>query len=139
MAEPDLKSKSVWQRVVNGLLALVLLAWVAVLLAWSALHIFIVPRIDDYRDVLQQQASRAIGLRVEIGSIQAQGGWLVPWFEIKDIQLLDRDGRQALHLPACWSLSRPVRSCVRSLSKSMLSHLSLKFAKMRKVMCGSRV
>lgn len=99
MAEPDLKSKSVGLRVVNGLLALVVIAWVAVLLAWSALHIFIVPRIDDYRDVLQQQASRAIGLRVDIGSIQAQGGWLVPWFEINDIQLFDRDGRQALHLP----------------------------------------
>ena len=99
MAEPDLKSKSVGLRLVNGLLALVVLAWVAVLLAWSALHIFIVPRIDDYRDVLQQQASQAIGLRVDIGSIQARGGWLVPWFEINDIQLSDRDGRQALHLP----------------------------------------
>ena len=64
MAEPDLKSKSVGLRVVNGLLALVVLAWLAVLLAWSALHIFIVPRIDDYRDALQQQASQAIGLRV---------------------------------------------------------------------------
>ncbi|MFY8177885.1 MAG: AsmA family protein, partial [Limnohabitans sp.] len=99
MAEPDLKSKSVGLRVVNGLLALVVLAWLAVLLAWSALHIFIVPRIDDYRDALQQQASQAIGLRVDIGSIQARGGWLVPWFEINEIQLSDRDGRQALHLP----------------------------------------
>lgn len=99
MAEPDLKSKSVGLRVVNGLLALVVIAWLAVLLAWGALHIFIVPRIDDYRDALQQQASQATGLRVDIGSIQARGGWLVPWFEINEIQLSDRDGRQALHLP----------------------------------------
>lgn len=112
MAEPDLKSKSVGLRLVNGLLALVVLAWVAVLLAWSALHIFIVPRIDDYRDVLQQQASQAIGLRVDIGSIQSRGGWLVPWFEINDIQLSDRDGRQALHLPRVLVAISP-RSVVR--------------------------
>lgn len=112
-AEPDLKSKSVWQRVVEGMLALVVLAWVAVLLAWGALHVFIVPRIDDYRGVLQQQASQAIGLRVEIGSIQAAGGWWVPWFEINDIQLFDRDGRQALHLPRVVAAISP-RSVLRA-------------------------
>ena len=76
-----------------------LFAWVVVLLAWSALHVFIVPRIGDYREVMQQQATRALGLRVEIGSITAQGGWLVPWFELNDIQLYDREGREALSLP----------------------------------------
>ena len=81
------------------MLALVVLGWMTVLLAWSALHVFIVPRIDDYRGALQQQASRAMGLRVEIGSIQAGGGWWVPWFEVNDVQLFDRDGRQALLLP----------------------------------------
>ncbi len=98
-AAPDLQSKSVGQRVVGGMLALVVVGWVTVLLAWGALHIFIVPRIDEYRGALQQQASRVIGLRVDIGSIQAEGGWWVPWFEIRDLQLFDRDGRQALHLP----------------------------------------
>lgn len=98
-AAPDLKSKSGWLRVMNGLLRGVIVAWLAVLLAWSALHLFIVPRIDTYREVLQEQASRAIGLRVAIGSIRAQGGWLVPWFEINDVQLFDREGREALRLP----------------------------------------
>ena len=74
-------------------------AWVAVLVAWSALHIFIVPRIGDYREALQVQATRALGVRVEIGSIHAQGGWLVPWFELTDIQLFDKEGREALRLP----------------------------------------
>lgn len=107
-AEPDLKSKSVGQRVVNGMLALLVFAWVAVLLAWSALHIFIVPRIDDYRGVLQQQASRVMGVRVDIGSIQAKGGWLVPWFEINDIALFDREGREALHLPRVLAAISPL-------------------------------
>ena len=83
----------------NWVLGIVVLAWVVVMVAWSALHIFIVPRIDDYREALQQQASRAIGLRVEIGSIRVQGGWWVPWFEADDILLFDRDGREALRLP----------------------------------------
>ena len=107
-AEPDLKSKSVGQRVVNGMLALTVLAWLAVLLAWSALHIFIVPRIDDYRAVLQQQASRVMGVRVDIGSMQAQGGWWVPWFEINDIRLFDREGRETLRLPRVLAAISPL-------------------------------
>jgi uncharacterized protein (TIGR02099 family) len=95
----DLRNKSVWPRALRWALGVVVFAWLSVLLAWSALHVFIVPRIADYREVLQQQASKALGLRVEIGSISAQGGWLVPWFEVQDIQLLDQEGRPALHLP----------------------------------------
>jgi uncharacterized protein (TIGR02099 family) len=97
--ELDLKNKSVWRRALNWALGLVVFAWVVVLLAWSALHIFIVPRIGDHREVLQQQATRALGVRIEIGGINAQGGWLVPWFELTDIQLYDREGREALKLP----------------------------------------
>ena len=97
--ELDLKNKSVWRRALNWALGLVVFAWVVVLLAWGALHIFIVPRIGDYREVLQQQATRALGVRVDIGSINAKGGWLVPWFELTHIQLYDREGREALSLP----------------------------------------
>lgn len=89
-------------------LGLVAFAWVVVLLTWSALHVFIVPRIDDYREVLQQQATRALGLRVEIGQIRAQGGWLVPWFELNDIQLYDREGREALSLPRVLAAVSPL-------------------------------
>ncbi|WP_310614236.1 YhdP family protein [Limnohabitans sp.] len=103
----DLKTKSGWRRALHWVLGLVFFAWVAVLLAWSALHIFIVPRIGDYREVMQQQATRALGLRVEIGSITAQGGWLVPWFELNDIQLYDREGREALSLPRVLAAMSP--------------------------------
>ena len=96
---PDLKTKSGWRRALHWALGLVAFGWVSVLIAWSALHIFIVPRIGEYRQVLEQQASRALGMRIQIGSISAQGGWLVPWFEVNDIQLFDREGREALRLP----------------------------------------
>ena len=86
-------------RAANFAVSVVAVVWVAAFLAWSALHIFIVPRISDYRELLQQQASRAVGMRVQIGSISAQGGWLVPAFEINDVQLFDAQGREALRLP----------------------------------------
>jgi uncharacterized protein (TIGR02099 family) len=95
----DLKTKSAWRRALHWALGLLALAGVAVCLAWSALHIFIVPRIGDYREALQEQATRALGLRVEIGSISAQGGWWVPSFELTQVQLFDREGREALLLP----------------------------------------
>jgi uncharacterized protein (TIGR02099 family) len=95
----DLNPQSAWRRALLWALRGVVLAWVFVLVAWGALHVFIVPRIGDYRELLQQQASRTLGLRVEIGSINAQGGWWVPWFELSEIQLYDREGREALRLP----------------------------------------
>ena len=95
----DLQTKSGWRRALNWALGLVAFAWVVVVVAWSALHIFIVPRIGDYREALQEQASRAMGVRVDIGSIRAQSGWLLPWFEVSDIVLFDREGREALRLP----------------------------------------
>ena len=67
----DLKPKSGWRRALHWALGLVTFTWVAVLMVWSGLHIFIVPRIGDYREVLQQQASRALGIRVEVRSINA--------------------------------------------------------------------
>ena len=104
---PDLKTKSGWRRALKWALGLLLFAWVAVLMAWSALHIFIVPRIGDYREVLQQQASRALGIRVEVRSINAQGGWWSPWFELNDIQLFDKEGREALRLPRVMAAVSP--------------------------------
>jgi len=101
-----------WGRVANLALGWVALVWLVVFLAWSALHVFIVPRIGDYRELLQQQASRAMGMRVHIGSINAQGGWWVPAFEINDVQLFDAQGREALRLSRVLAAISP-RSLVR--------------------------
>ena len=102
------------------MLGLVGLAWVVVVLAWSALHIFIVPRIGDYREVVQQQASRAMGVRLEIGSLRVEGGWWVPWLEVADVRLFDREGREALHLPRVLAAVSP-----RSLLRGHLEQLTV--------------
>lgn len=78
-----------------GLLALGLLIG----LAWGLLHVWIVPRIGDFRPEIEQLASRATGLRVQIGQVQAQSTGWVPSFELQDIHVLDAEGRDALRLP----------------------------------------
>jgi uncharacterized protein (TIGR02099 family) len=119
-AGTDLLTKSVWRRAINWTLGLVFLAWFLVVLAWSALHVFIVPRIDDYREVVQHQASRALGIRLEIGSLRAEGGWWVPWLEVSDVRLFDHEGREALHLPRVLAALSP-----RSLLRGQLEQLTI--------------
>ena len=80
-------------------LGLVLSAWLAVLGVWGALHWVIVPRIDDFRPWLEDQASRALGLSVRIGAVSAQSTGLVPSFELNQVRFLDAQGREALRLP----------------------------------------
>ena len=77
-----------------------LLLAVVVLLAasWGALHGWIVPRISDYRVQLEAQAGRALGVPVRIGSLTARSGGLIPGIELRDVTLLDAQGRTALRL-----------------------------------------
>ena len=44
-------------------------------------------------------ASKAIGIPVQIGEIEARSEGLVPSFTLRDVRLLDKDGRMALQLP----------------------------------------
>jgi len=68
-------------------------------MAWSALHFWIVPRIEDFRPSLEKMATQAIGVPVQMGKLSAVAtGWM-PTFEIHDFTLLDPEGRRALTLP----------------------------------------
>ena len=68
-------------------------------MGWAALHLWIVPRIGDFRPALEQLATRTVGVPVRIGALQAESTGWVPSFELRDIQLLDAQGRPALTLP----------------------------------------
>ena len=82
-----------------------LLAWLALAIGlcigagWAALHLWIVPRIGDFRPALEQLASRTVGVPVQIGALQAESTGWVPSFELRDIALLDAQSRPALRLP----------------------------------------
>lgn len=88
-----------WATLARWALGLLLTAWVVLIATWSALHWFIVPRIGEFRPQLEARASQVLGVPVHIGSISAYSNGMVPSFELTDIQLLDAQGRQALHLP----------------------------------------
>ena len=80
-------------------------AWIALALGlcigagWAGLHLWIVPRIGDFRPALERLATRAVGVPVQIGALQAESTGWVPSFELRQIQLLDAEGRPALSLP----------------------------------------
>ena len=73
--------------------------WLILAASWGALHGWIVPRIAEFRPALERQASRALGLPVRIGHISARSEGLIPTFELEDVVLSDREGREALILP----------------------------------------
>ncbi|MBP8149616.1 MAG: hypothetical protein KAY21_07865, partial [Limnohabitans sp.] len=81
------------------------IAWVLLVLgvllgmAWGTLHFWIVPRIGDYRPALERLAQQSIGVPVRIGQISAESTGWAPSFELRNIELLDRDGQPGLRLP----------------------------------------
>ncbi len=88
-----------WSALTRWLLAVVLLAWLLLGLAWGAINGWIVPRIDEFRPQLQAQATRALGVPVRVGAITARSSGLMPSFELTDVSLQDAQGRDALNLP----------------------------------------
>ena len=94
----DSRTDSIY-RVMKRVLWVLVSAWALLVLVWGSLHLFIVPRIDDFRPVLQRQASHTLGLRVEIAKVSVLGGWWTPQLRIQDVQIFDNQGREALRLP----------------------------------------
>ncbi len=67
--------------------------------AWAVLLWAILPRVDGWRADLTQQATKALGLKVEIGQVQGRADGIWPTLALQDVRLLDADGRVALNLP----------------------------------------
>ncbi len=83
----------------RGLLWLVATAWLLFGVSWLVLHGWIVPRIGEFRPQLEAHASRALGVPVRIGQITARSLGMIPSFELRDVTLLDSQGREAVRLP----------------------------------------
>ncbi len=86
----------------SGLVAL--LWWVSVALAglitvgWIAIYGLIVPRIGEFRPMLENKLSSSLGMSLRIGQIQAHIDGVMPTFEMSQVRLLDAQGRDALVL-----------------------------------------
>jgi len=76
----------------------VLLFWLVLSVVWGALHWVIVPRIDEFRPLLQVRVGQALGIPVRLGPIVASSNGLIPSFELSDVELFDGQGRVALKL-----------------------------------------
>ncbi|MEO0003490.1 MAG: hypothetical protein RLZZ22_1182 [Pseudomonadota bacterium] len=84
----------------RALLWLLLTGWCLLALGWGLLHWVIVPRIGNWKPELEQAATRALGLRVEIGALQAESGSPLPRLTLRELRLFDPQGREALRLPS---------------------------------------
>ena len=67
-------------------------------LTWLAIYGLIVPRIGEFRPLLENRLSSALGVPLRIGSISAHVQGLMPTFEMSQVRLLDAQGRDALVL-----------------------------------------
>jgi uncharacterized protein (TIGR02099 family) len=67
-------------------------------LAWIAIYGLIVPRIGEFRPQLENRLSTALGVPLRIGAISARVDGLMPTFEMRQVRLLDAQGRDALVL-----------------------------------------
>ena len=75
-----------------------LIVALAMALIWIAIYVLIVPRIGEFRPLLESRLSSALGVPVRIGAISARVHGLMPTFEMAQVRLLDKQGRDALVL-----------------------------------------
>lgn len=83
--------------------ALEVLAWAAFFafaLVFLALRYWLLPNVERYREDIVAAISRSIGLPVRIGALATDWQGLRPRLSISDVRVYDRDGREALVLPA---------------------------------------
>ncbi|MFM7332461.1 MAG: YhdP family protein [Brachymonas sp.] len=71
---------------------------VLIALAWLAIYVLIVPRIGEFRPMLENRLSSALGVPLRIGSISAHVQGFMPTFEMTQVRLLDTQRRNALVL-----------------------------------------
>lgn len=78
-----------------GLLGLALV----VVVAWAFLLIQILPRVDEWRDELTQQATQALGAPVRVGQVVGHADGIWPVLTLREVRILDGRGQTALRLP----------------------------------------
>jgi uncharacterized protein (TIGR02099 family) len=87
----------------NLLRALEILAWAAFFafaVVFLALRYWLLPNVERYREDIVTAISRSVGLPVKIGALSTDWQGLRPRLSIADVRVYDRDGREALVLPA---------------------------------------
>ncbi len=68
-------------------------------LAVLFLRYYALPKVGEYKGDIEQLASKALGQRITVGTIEAGWQGLRPELLLADVTIYDRDGRAALTLP----------------------------------------
>jgi uncharacterized protein (TIGR02099 family) len=90
---------TLWATAAQVLLVVLAAGWLLLALGWAVLHGWIVPRASEFRPQLQTLASKATGLRVDIGELRAHSAGVFPGFELKQVRLQGEGGGPGLLLP----------------------------------------
>ncbi len=83
--------------------AIEVLAWAGFFVfavIFLALRYWLLPSVEQYRGAIVAAISDSIGLPVKIGALATEWQGLRPKLLIADVRIYDRDGREALRLPA---------------------------------------
>ncbi|HEX5094205.1 MAG TPA: YhdP family protein [Burkholderiales bacterium] len=83
--------------------ALEWLAWgafFAFAAVFLALRFWLLPQVERYREEVVAALTRAVGLPVQIGTLNAEWDGLHPRLTLTQVRIADRDGREALVLPS---------------------------------------
>ncbi len=111
--------------------ALEVLAWTAFFAfaaVFLALRFWLLPQVELYRGNVESALTRAVGLLVRIGGLQADWDGLRPRLVVSDLRVHDRAGREVLVLPAvepvvAWStlLARELRLHTLAIDRPRLT------------------
>ena len=116
---------SIYARMASWLFWSLTAAWVLLLTMWLVLHWIIVPRIDEFRPWLQEQASQALGLRVEMGPMSGRTRGLVTELQLDQIRLLDAQQQARLDLGQVTLALTPTSVLSGAFSQIALEQLDL--------------
>lgn len=108
-----------WPRALQWPLRLLLGACMVgasiLLAAWLILQWGILPRVERWKPELEQWASRSLGVKVQVAAIDVGGGMWSPMLTLRDLRLLDPQGRTALQLDQVRAVLAPRSLLPRSL------------------------
>jgi uncharacterized protein (TIGR02099 family) len=77
------------------------LLWLGVIivaLTVMGLRYYVLPHIQDYKDAIATEASRAAGQKITIGGIEASWDGLHPHLDLRNVEIFDTQNRLALSL-----------------------------------------
>lgn len=72
---------------------------IVLLAAWATLLFQILPRVNEWRDELTQQATKALGVPVRVARVEGRTDGFWPELVLHEVLLLDPQGQVALRLP----------------------------------------